>query len=234
MPAHIGIVACSAEGAALCFRTICSEGAPLLGAHAHPEVSMHAHSLAEYVDALNRGDLERVAALMLASSHKLAAAGAELLICPDNTIHQAMPQVMAASPLPWLHIVDVVADEAQRRGFRRLGILGTSYLVESSLYPERLTQRGIECVVPTRDACRNVHGAIMNELVHGTFDPQTTAMLERVIADLKDAGCDSVALACTELPLVLSDANSSLPVLDSTRLLARAALSAATGHRTAG
>lgn len=185
---------------------------------------MHAHSLAEYVEALDRRDLQRVAALMLASAQKLAGAGAEFLICPDNSVHQAMPQVLPHSPLPWLHIADAVADEAQRRNFRRLGIMGTSYLVESSVYPERLTARGIDSVVPSREARRNVQRAIMDELVYGVFKPQTIAMLQSVIADLKSEECDAVALACTELPLVLNDANSPLPVLDSTRLLARAAL----------
>jgi aspartate racemase len=224
MPAHIGIVACSAEGAALCFRTICAEGAALLGAHAHPEISMHAHSLAEYVEALDRGDMQRVADLMLASAEKLARAGADFLICPDNTIHQAMPYVVPRSPLPWLHIADVVADEAQRCSLQRVGILGTSYLVESSVYPERLTERGIDSVLPSPEARRDVHRAIMEELVYGRCEPQTIAMLRSVIADLGDSGCDAVVLACTELPLVLNDANSPLPVLDSTHVLASAAL----------
>jgi aspartate racemase len=235
MAAHIGIVACSAEGAALCFKTICTEGPALLGAHAHPEVTMHAHSLAEYVDALEGGDLQRVAALMLASARKLSNAGADFLICPDNTIHQAMPYVKPDSPLPWLHIADVVADEAARRGIRRAGVLGTTYLVESSVYLERLTLRGIACIVPPLPARAAVHRAIMDELVYGKFEPNTIDMLQSTIADLKAEGCDAVILACTELPLVLNEKNSPLPVLDSTRLLARAALAraAASAHRTA-
>ena len=125
MPQHIGIVACSAEGAALCYRTICVEGADLLGPHAHPEVSMHTPSLAEYVRCLEREDWQGVGELMLASAHKLARIGADFLICPDNTIHQALPLITSRSPLPWLHIADAVADHAADRGFRRLGLLGT-------------------------------------------------------------------------------------------------------------
>lgn len=112
MPHHIGIVACSAEGAALCYRTICAEGAQLLGPHAHPGVSMHTPSLAEYVDCLDRGDLQGVGELMLSSANKLAKAGADFLICPDNTIHQAFSYVEARSPLPWLHIAEVVVAHA--------------------------------------------------------------------------------------------------------------------------
>src|SRR3954465_8387314 len=143
MSSHIGIVACSAEGAALCYRTICLEGAQLLGGHDHPEVSMHTHSLGEYMRYIDRDDWEGVGDLMLASAHKLAAAGADFLICPDNTIHQAMPYVEPRSPRPWLHIARVGADDAIARGFRRLGLTGTRWLVESDVYPAQLTPRDI-------------------------------------------------------------------------------------------
>ena len=123
MTQHIGIVGCSAEGAALCYKTICVEGAALLGPHAHPEVSMHTPSLADYVRCLDAGDVAGVGELMLASARKLQAAGADFLICPDNTIHQAFEYVAPRSPLPWLHIAEVAADEAVRRGFRRLSLI---------------------------------------------------------------------------------------------------------------
>src|SRR5213594_322952 len=146
MPKHIGIVACSAEGAALCYRTICVEGAQLLGSHDHPEVSMHTHSLAEYMKRVYSGDWPGVAELMLSSANKLAAIGADFLICPDNTIHQALPYVESRSPLPWLNIADVVAEQVVERGFRRLGLTGTRWLVASEIYPEKLTARGLEYV----------------------------------------------------------------------------------------
>ncbi len=224
-PQHIGIVGCSAEGAALCYRTICTEGDGGRGDHAHPEVSMHTHSLAAYVKALDRGDLPAVAALMLSSAHKLAAAGATFLICPDNTIHQAMPWVLPASPLPWLHIAEVVAAEAQRRGFRRLGLTGTRWLVASEVYPDKLAARGIECVRPHDDERDELGRLIMDELVRGVFLPATVQRFQQVIARLqREEGCDAVVLGCTEIPLIISDSNSPLPTLDSTRLLARAAL----------
>ena len=116
MPQHIGIVACSAEGAALCYRTICIEGAQLLGPHDHPEVSMHTHSLAEYMQRIRRGDWQGVAELMLSSADKLARCGADFLISPDNTIHQALPYVEPRSPLRWLHIAEIVAAQAVDRG----------------------------------------------------------------------------------------------------------------------
>ncbi len=228
---HIGIVACSAEGAALCYKTICAEGAPLLGPHAHPEVSMHTPSLADTMAHIYRGDWQGVAEVMLASANKLAQIGADFLICPDNTIHQALPYVEPASPLPWLHIAEVVADTAQARGFRRLGLTGTRWLVDSNVYPEKLTARGIAHVCPTPDERDEINRIIMDELVYGRFKPAAIAYFQRVFGRMKDDGCDAVILGCTEIPLIMSDENSPLPTLDSTRLLARAALRRAVGQR---
>jgi aspartate racemase len=224
MPQHIGIVGCSFEGAALCYRTICSEGALRLGPHAHPEVSLHTHSLADYVAHLERADWPGVAELMLSSARKLAQAGADFLICPDNTIHQAMALVAPRSPLPWLHIAEVVANEAAQRGFQRLGITGTRWLVESAVYPDKLSARGLAYVRPGADERVEIDRIIMDELVCGVFKPEAVAYFQRVMARMKGEGCDAVILGCTEIPLIMSDANSPLPTLDSTRLLARAAL----------
>jgi aspartate racemase len=224
MPQHIGIVACSAEGAALCYRTICTEGPSLLGTHAHPEVSMHTRSLADYVACLERNDLDGVGELMLASAGKLAAIGADFLICPDNTIHQALPLIEQRSPLPWLHIAEVVAADAVARGFRRLGLTGTRWLVDSEVYPEKLEAHGLQYVRPAPAERDDVDHIIMDELVRGMFKPASVVRMQQVIARMRDDGCDAVVLGCTEIPLVIDDANSPLPTLDSTRLLARAAL----------
>jgi aspartate racemase len=224
MSGHVGIVACSAEGAALCYRTICAEGAQFLGPHGHPEVSMHSHSLAEYVTYLDRDDWAGVGDLMLSSAQKLARCGADFLICPDNTIHKALPFVEPRSPLPWLHIAAVVAATAAARGFRRVGLTGTQWLVDSEVYPEKLSAHGIEVVRPPREQRRELSRIIMDELVRGIFKAESVAYLQRVIGDLQQAACDAVVLGCTEIPLIIDDSNSSLPTLDSTRLLARAAL----------
>jgi len=234
MPQHIGIVACSAEGAALCYRTVCVEGAQLLGPHAHPEVSMHTHSFAEYMTHIYRGDWDGVGELMLSSARKLAGMGADFLICPDNTIHQALSYVEARSPLPWLHIAEVVAQQAAERGFSRLGLTGTRWLVESEVYPEKLTAHGIACMRPNGVDREEINRIIMDELVYGVFKSEAIAYLQQVIRRMKDRGCDAVVLGCTEIPLVIDDSNSPLPTLDSTRLLARAALHRAVPSRAAG
>ena len=224
MTRHIGIVACSAEGAALCYRTICLEGAAVAGEHGHPEVSMHTYSLAEYMQCIERDDWAGAGALMLASARKLAAAGADFLICPDNTLHQALPAIEARSPLPWLHIADVVAERAVERGFRRLGLTGTRWLVGSETYPASLAARGLDYVRPAPADREEMNRIIMDELVKGVATPQAVACFQRIIGGMKTEGCDAVVLGCTEIPLIMNDSNSPLPTLDSTRLLARAAL----------
>jgi len=229
MPQHIGIVGCSAEGASLCYRTICVEGAELLGTHAHPEVSMHTPSLADYTACLYRGDWQGVGDLMLASARKLASIGAEFLICPDNTIHQAMPLVLPRSPLPWLHIAEVVAQAAGTRGFARIGITGTRWLVDSEVYPEKLSAHGLDFVRPNVDERDEIDRIIMDELVRGVFKPEAVAYFQQVMTRMRAQGCDAVVLGCTEIPLIMNDANAPLPTLDSTRLLARAALRRSVG-----
>jgi len=230
MPQHIGILACSAEGAALCYRTLCTEGPGILGAHAHPEISLHCWSLADYVKLLDRGDWPGVGELMLRSANKLAKIGAELLICPDNTLHAALRYVQARFPLPLLHIAEVVATEATGRGYRCLGLLGTRWLVDSDVYPEKLGAHRLNCVRPEIADRNEISRIIMSELVYGIQKPEAVTYHQRVIQRLKEKGCDAVVLGCTEIPLIINDTNSSLPTLDSTRLLARAALRQAIGN----
>ena len=185
---------------------------------------MHTHSLADYAACLDRGDRVGIGELMLSSARKLAAAGADFLICPDNTIHQAMDHVEPRSPLPWLHIAEVVAETAMARGYQHLGLTGTAWLVESAVYPEKLEARGIFYQRPTDAEREEIHRIIMEELVRGIFRPEAVAYFQRTFARMKSEGCDAVVLGCTEIPLIMNDANSPLPTLDSARLLARAAL----------
>ncbi|HUO26097.1 MAG TPA: amino acid racemase [Candidatus Aquilonibacter sp.] len=221
---HIGIVACSTEGAALCYRTISLEGAVVLGAHDHPEVSLHSHSLAKYMRHICAGDWAGVAELMLSSAEKLARGGADFLVCPDNTIHQAFDLVEHRSPRPWLHIAGEVAKEAQRRQFKRLAVLGTRYLMEGPVYAEALKTAGIEHRIPGAEQRARIDQIIMDELVNAQFLPRSLAYYVEVIRSLKEEGCDAVVLGCTEIPLLVTPQSSPLPTLDSTRLLAKAAV----------
>jgi aspartate racemase len=230
MTQHIGIVACSAEGAALCYRTIALDGARLLGPHDHPEVSMHTHSLAQYMSCMDANDWPGVAELMLSSAEKLAQAGADFLICPDNTIHQAFDLIEHRSLRPWLHIAEEVANEARRSHFKRLGVLGTRYLMEGPVYPQKLKAAGLEHHIPGPQQRERINQIIFDELVNAQFTPSSLAYYQEVIRTLKDEGCDAVVLGCTEIPLLVTPDSSSLPTLDSTRLLAKAAVRKAVGN----
>ncbi len=194
---------------------------------------MHTYSLGEYMKCIYRGDWQGVGELMLSSANKLASLGADFLICPDNTIHQGLPFIQERLPLRWLHIADAVAAQAVGRRFRRLGLTGTRYLVESDVYPEKLKARDLEYVRPNAEDREEINRIIMDELVYGVFKPEAVATFQRVIGQMKEQGCDAVVLGCTEIPLLMNDENSPLPTLDSTRLLARVALRRAVQFKTA-
>jgi aspartate racemase len=225
----IGLVACSTEGAALCYRTISLEGAQMVGRHDHPEVALHSFSLAQYMKCVDADDWAGVAELMLASADKCAKAGADFLICPDNTIHQCFDLVEHRSPRPWLHIAREVAKEANQRTYKRLAVLGTRYLMEGPVYREALKAAGVDYRVPGAEQRARVNQIIFDELVNGQFLPRSLAYYVEVIRAMKDEGCDAVVLGCTEIPLLVTPESSPLPTLDSTRLLARAAVRKAVG-----
>jgi aspartate racemase len=230
MTKHIGIVAVSAEGAALCYRTLCAEGPATLGRHTHPEVTMHTYPLSAYMRHVEGGRWAEVGEMLLASADKLRRAGADLLICPDNTAHQGLDLIRDRSPLPWLHIAEEVAEVAARRGFRRLLVLGTRYLAEGPVYPAKLRARGVESEIPPTEERARIDALIFDELVEGRFEEPARSYIGRVIADGMRRGVDAAVLACTELPLLVGETATPLPALDSTRILARAALREASAH----
>jgi len=224
MAKHIGIVACSAEGAALCYRTICAEAPSEMGEHRHPEITMHTHPLSEYMVHIGSGEWEKVGQLMLSSAHKVAQAGADFIICPDNTIHQAFDLVVPKSPIPWLHIAEVVAEESKQRGFTHPGILGTKYLMAGPVYPDAFRKLSLSCEIPGKQERERIDDIIFKELVNGIFTEKSRLYFNDVIRGFKQNGCDTVILGCTEIPLIVEANDCPLPTLNSTRLLARAAL----------
>jgi aspartate racemase len=224
---HIGIVAGSAEGAALCYRTICLEAPAIMGEHNHPEITMNSIPMAQHMGPIRANDWEAVAKLLAASAHKVAAAGADFAICPDNTYHQAFSYLIPVSPIPWLHIAGAVAAEAQRSGYKRLGILGTKYLTESDVYPEALAEFSIAREIPEEADREKINEIIFKELVNGIFPETSRLFFNEVTEKLKARSCDAVVLGCTEIPLIVRPDDCPLPTLDSTRLLARAALTRA-------
>ena len=224
MTKHIGIVACSAEGAALCYRTICGEAPREMGKHRHPEITMHTHPLSEYMVHIRAGNWDMVAQLMLSSARKVAQAGADFAICPDNTIHQAFDLVTPKSAIPWLHIAEAVGEQAKKNGFTRLGILGTKYLMTGPVYSDALKKFGVVTEIPEEQDREEIDTIIFKELVNGIFPERSRLFFNSVIQAFKYRGCDAVVLGCTEIPLIVDPNDCPLPTLDSTRLLARAAL----------
>jgi aspartate racemase len=195
-----------------------------MGEHMHPEVSMHTHPLGEYVVHIRSDNWAEVAKLMLSSAGKLAKIGAVFAICPDNTIHQAFDLVAAKSPIPWLHIAEVVGREALTYGLKALAITGTKYLMTGPVYPKVLKRFGIACQIPEEPDQERINSIIFRELVNGFFKEESRLYFNTVVQKMKDRGCDGVVLGCTEIPLLIDPDDCPLPTLDSTRLLARAAL----------
>ncbi|MCW5839108.1 MAG: amino acid racemase [Anaerolineales bacterium] len=224
MTKHIGIVGVSYEGAALCYRTIIQEGKDILGPFVNPEVTLHNFSMAAYHFPSEAGEWPAVSETLLESAHKLAKIGAEVLVCPDNTVHVAIDPILERAPLPWLHIAEEVGREAQARGYRRVGLLGTQPLMEGPVYPRKFEPLGIELVTPSLEQRQQVHKYIVDELIYGTLRPETRGYFQGLIEQFAQQGCDAVGLCCTEIPLLIEPQDSVLPTLDSTRLLARAAL----------
>jgi len=187
---------------------------------------MNSWPMAEYMPHIVANDWEAVAKLMAASANKVARAGADFAICPDNSAHVAWDHLQAETPIPWLHIARVLGEEARRRGFRRVGLLGTRFTMGGGapVYRPVLDALGIETVVPDPADAKEVDRIIFAELVDGVFSGASREFYSGVIARLAERGCDAVALACTEAPLLVRPEESALPTLDATRLLAQAAL----------
>ena len=228
---HIGILAHSFEGAALCYRETCLEGVRRLGPHLHPEVTMTGIAMHFMMDAYERGDHSAVRALFEEDIRKLAAAGADFFVCPDNTAHIALELPGEPFSIPGLHIGEVVAEQARQEGRRKVAVLGTDYTMTGPVYPGALGRRGIDWAIPGEEDRKFIHDVIFDELCLGQFKDSSQAGYVGIIAKMADEGCDSVALVCTEIPLLITAEVSPLPILDSTRLLAAAAVDAALGGR---
>jgi amino-acid racemase len=228
---HAGILAHSAEGASLCFLTFCQAGFEALGPHQHPDVTLDCIAMGHSMPAWDRGDYAAVRPILAESIRRLAGAGAEFFACPDNTAHLAMELPGEPFTLPGLHIAEVVADQAQRDGRRRVGVLGTRFTMDGPVYPRALGERGIDHAVPDADDRALVDRIIFGELVNGVFTDAARQAYIDIIDKLRADGCDAVALVCTEIPILVPPDASPLPTLDSTRLLGRAAFDVAADRR---
>jgi aspartate racemase len=226
---HVGILAHGVEGAALCFRVFCQEGSRKLGAHSHPDVTLDCIALGPSMAAWEQADYASIRATLARSAARLAQAGANFFICPNYAAHIALEEKGANLALPGLHIAEIVADRAALDGYKHVGVLGAKYLMDTSLSSQALSARGIRADLPEAEERSIIHEIIVRELVNGIVSDISRQRCVRVIEQLQARGCDAVALACTEMPLIVTPDISPLPVLDSTRLLARVAFEVAVG-----
>ena len=228
---HLGILAHSMEGAALCLRSFCLEGWDRMGAYQHPDVSLDCIALAHSMPAWDEGNYLSIRDTLATSVRRLAGAGADFFVCPDNTAHLALEQPGDDLALPGLHIAEVVADQAARDGRTRVAVLGTSYTMDGPVYPSAFGARGIATELPGPDDRRVLNRIIFDELVHAVFTDRSRQEYVRIIERLADRGCDAAALACTEIPMLVAPEDSAIPTLDSTRLLAHAAFDVTVGKQ---
>ena len=226
----IGIVAHSAEGAALCFLTACREGAVHLGPHMHPNIVLSAVPMGLSMPGWQANDYSLVARFLSEGVQQVADAGADFYVCPDNTAHIVLEQI-ADLPLPGLHIAEVVCHEITMRGWKHVGLLGTRWTMTGPVYEKALKKRGLEMLVPNESTREQLNAAIFDELCLGIFNASTTDLFLKAIEELKSRGAECVILGCTEIPLIVTDTNSPLPAFDSTRLLAKYAVREAVSDR---
>lgn len=224
MPKTIGIVAVTAEGAALCYRSIVVESASYLPPEVHPPIALYNPSFHVIDECLRRRDWPEVAAVVGDAVRKLVAIGAELIVMPANATHYAAARIAAECPVPFLSIVQVSVAECEARGYRRVAVLGIGLTMSDGLYEGPLRERGIEPILPTTEEQAIVNAVIYEQIIPARVTRQGTRRVLDVIARLRERGAEAVILGCTELPIVVTERNSPLPFIDTTRLLARKAL----------
>lgn len=229
---RFGILGHSAEGAALCFLTFCREGFAGMGQHMHPDVMLDCAPMAHAMPAWEAGDYPAARAILAQSIERLAAGGCDFFACPDNTAHIALEMEGPELALPGLDIADVVAERAAALGMKRVAVLGTKFTMAGPVYRRALPEVGIEPRFPNDEERADIDRIIFSELVEGVLTDASRRRYVEIIERLKvEEGCDGAALVCTEIPLLVTPDDSPVPILDSTRLLARAAFEVCTGKR---
>ena len=220
----IGICAHSYEGGALCFITACREGSALMGPHMHPGIILSAIPMGLSMPAWESDNYDEIAKNLSEGINEVAKAGADFFICPDNTAHIVLENIIDNLPIPGLHIGDVVCQEIIAGGWKKVGLLGTTWTMNGPVYASALERNGLLKIIPPEHIRTQINTAIFEELCQGIFTQNTVDIFVGAIEYLKENGAECVILGCTEIPLIINKENSSLPILDSTRLLAKSAV----------
>ncbi len=187
-----------------------------LGGHHSAEIAMESLDFAVIRRLQQLDAWDEAGDRLAASAWTLEAAGADLILICSNLMHKVAEQVALSTTVPLLHIADAVASEASRRGFTRLGLMGTRWVMEENFYRERLALHGIDVVVPDEPDRTILDRVIFDELTQGRVEDRSRAAYRAVIARLAARGADAALLACTEIDLLIGPDDSQLPLLDST------------------
>ncbi len=229
MPHHIGIVAASPEGSAFCYRRIGRRVSEIEVAAHRPTVTLHNLPFTTYIEKLNAGDWEGISMMLAESAHALHTAGADFCILPDNALHHAVPMAEHRSPIPFLNMIDLVAETVKTNGCRTLGLIGTKFVTFGSTYQTALGLRGMHLLVPDESGVEEIDRIIFAEAVYGRVRPASRNRVLDAISGLADRGCDALILGCSEASLIMAVEDSPLPVVDPVELLAEAAVQKAMG-----
>jgi aspartate racemase len=224
---HIGIVAVSPEGASLFYRQIFRQAAQMLEPHQHPRVSLHSEPLALYIDAVRAQDWHAVGDLLRRSAEILARCGADFCLSPDNAVQHGIHLAESGSPIPWITMPDMVARVVESEGRKVVGILGTKMVTTGSTYQTHLGIRGIQVLNPDLQEAEEMDRIIFQELIYGQINPRSQQRVLDTIGHFVDRGCQGVILASSEAPLLVTQANSRLPLYDAADILAQEAVRAA-------
>ena len=201
------------------------------GDYGYPEILIFSVSFQRYADWSKQDRWDLIAEGLSEAGQKLAAAGADFVIISANTMHLVLDEVRARVPVPVLSLLYALVEAIQARGFRTVGLLGTKFTMEKPFYREALAQHGIEVLMPDAEDRAYVNRVIYDELVAGQIRDESREGYLRIIHGLHERGAEAVILGCTEIPLLVSEADAGLPLLDTTAIHAEAALRYAIGER---
>lgn len=199
-----------------------------LGPKASARLVLWSFDFAEIAELQAAGNWHALDALMVDAARRLEAAGAEALLICTNSVHKSAPAIAAECTLPLLHIVDPCAAALKADGHAKVGLLGTAFTMEQAFYRARLEQQhGLEVLIPGEEDRAEVHRVIYEELVAGRIEPGSREAYRGVIARLVARGATAVILGCTEIMLLVGPEDSAVPLYDTTRLHAEAAVALA-------
>ncbi|WP_400245388.1 aspartate/glutamate racemase family protein [Niallia sp. JL1B1071] len=194
---------------------------------------LYSFDFEEIVALQKAGHWEKATELMVNAAKTLEAGGADLLLICTNTMHKMAKEVQASVSIPLLHIAEVTGNEAKEAGLKKVGLLGTMFTMEHSFYKEALLHQGIETIVPEKEDRKAVHRIIFDELCKGIILPESKEIYMGIMEKLLANGAEGIILGCTEIPLLIKQEDSAIPLFDTTFLHAKAAVSYALGKELA-